>query len=262
MGLIVKLYNISYYGTYSIRYKAGTSPYPEFDDGTYSLYGTGLTDSSIILTGLTFDTQYWIKMTDEVTGRYIVKNIHTNDSKTYPCYDTLCFDVDVQCDILPSPTPTLLPTNTPTVTKTPSPTPTLSPTVTSTVTKTPTPTPTPTQSIGALTYCLWYDIEQIDTNEYAIVWTLKDNLGNITNATSNIPITFYVVNSLGVVITTYTSPGWQITTGNATDSGNILMNVGAGQYLVAQYGQSGTISDPNYCGIAYIDCDVNPTFCL
>lgn len=289
MGLNIKLYNIVSSGTYSIRYKSGDYPYPETVNSTFTLYGTGLTDSSITLTGLTFDTQYWIKMTDEVTGRYVVKNIHTNDSKSYPCYDTLCFDVDVLCDVTPPPTPS--PTSTPITTLTPTPTPTKTPTITPTitktitptptkthtvtpsatpintvtpsVTKTPTPTPTPTQSVGALTYCLWYTIEAIDENvQYAVTWTLKDNLGNTTTAISNIPITFYVVDSSGVVIATYTSPTWQILTGNSSDSGNINLNPSAGQYLVAQSGQSGTITDPNYCGIAYLDCDVNPTFCL
>ena len=62
MGLNVKLYNITNDGPYSIRYKSGPNPYPEYDDTSYTLYGTGLTSPSIILTGLSFDTQYWIKM--------------------------------------------------------------------------------------------------------------------------------------------------------------------------------------------------------
>jgi hypothetical protein len=106
MGLNVKLYNITNDGPYSIRYKSGPNPYPEHDNTSYTLYGTGLTNSSIVLTGMSFDTQYWVKMTDETTNRYIVKNIYTNDSKTYPCYDTLCFDTEVMCDISPTPTPT------------------------------------------------------------------------------------------------------------------------------------------------------------
>lgn len=289
MGLNVKLYNITNDGPYSIRYKSGANPYPETIDTTFTLYGTGFTAINLIITGLTFDTQYWFKMTDEITGRYIIKNIYTNDSKTYPCYDTLCFDVEVNCDVSPTPTPTVTPTptTTPTVTPTNTVTPTLTPTptvtptynvtptntvtptltptrtLTPTVTPTKTLTPTPTQSVGALTYCLWYSIETIDENsEYAITWTLKDNLGNTTNATSDIPITFYKVNSSGVVITTYTSPVWKIITGNSNDSGNVTLNPSAGEDLVAQSGLSGTITDPNYCGIAYIDCGVNPTYCL
>lgn len=93
MGLNVKIYNIVYDNTYSLRYKSGDYPYPENIDSTFTLYGTGLTNSSITLSGLSFDTQYWIKMTDDSSGRYIIKNIYIHDSKAYPCYDTLCFDV-------------------------------------------------------------------------------------------------------------------------------------------------------------------------
>ena len=140
MGLNVKLYNITNDGPYSIRYKSGPNPYPEHDNTSYTLYGTGLTNPSIILTGMSFDTQYWVKMTDETTNRYIVKNVYTNDSKTYPCYDTLCFDIEVVCDVSPSPTPTI----TPTITITPTFTPTRTPTRTITPTRTPTITPTRT----------------------------------------------------------------------------------------------------------------------
>jgi len=72
MGLNVKILNITYENTYSLRYKSGDYPYPENINSTFTLYGTGLTDSSITLTGLSFDTQYWVKMTDDVTGRYII----------------------------------------------------------------------------------------------------------------------------------------------------------------------------------------------
>ena len=97
MGLNVKLYDIINDGPYSIRYKTGTNPYPEYDNTTYTLYGTGLTNPSIILTGMSFDTQYWVKIIDETTNRYIVKNIYTNDSKAFPCYDTICFDTEFDC---------------------------------------------------------------------------------------------------------------------------------------------------------------------
>jgi hypothetical protein len=117
MGLNVKILNIVYETTYSLRYKSGDYPYPENIDSTFILFGTGLTNSSVTLTGLSFDTQYWIKMTDDSSGRYIIKNIYTHDSKAYPCYDTLCFDVEVDCltgSTSPTPTPTLTPTPTPT----------------------------------------------------------------------------------------------------------------------------------------------------
>ena len=78
MGLNIKILNIVYETTYSLRYKSGDHPYPENNNSTFTLYGTGLTNSSVTLTGLSFDTQYWIKMTDDSSGRYIIKNIYTH----------------------------------------------------------------------------------------------------------------------------------------------------------------------------------------
>jgi hypothetical protein len=143
MGLNVKIYNIVSDGSFSIRYKSGESPYPETIDSSFTLLNTGLTVNNITISGLSFDTQYWIKMTDETTGRYIIKNIYTHDSKAFPCYDTMCFDVQTVC-VSPSPTPSVTPSVTPTITSTPSVTPTITPTITPTNSVTPTPTPTRT----------------------------------------------------------------------------------------------------------------------
>jgi hypothetical protein len=146
MGLNVKIYNIVSDGSFSIRYKSGESPYPETIDSSFTLLNTGLTVNNITISGLSFDTQYWIKMTDETTGRYIIKNIYTHDSKAFPCYDTMCFDVQTVC-VSPSPTPSVTPSVTPSATPpppSPSVTPTITPSVTSTTTPTPTPTPTRT----------------------------------------------------------------------------------------------------------------------
>ena len=143
MGLNVKLYNIISDGSYSVRYKSGNYPYPETIDSTFTFYGSGLTDASITISGLTFDTQYWIKMTDETTGRYIIKNIYSHDSKAFSCYDTICFDVETLClSPTPTPTPSLIVSSTPTPSVTPTSTPI--PSVTPTNTLTPTLTPTPT----------------------------------------------------------------------------------------------------------------------
>lgn len=97
MSLNIRLFNIVSNGTYAIRYKEGDYPYPETIDSTFTLVGTNLIDDNLTISGLTFDTQYWIKMTDEETGRYIIKNIYTHDSKAFPCYDTICFDVETEC---------------------------------------------------------------------------------------------------------------------------------------------------------------------
>jgi hypothetical protein len=166
MGLNVRLYNITNDGTYAIRYKSGDSPYPETNDSTFTLYNTGLTATTITISGLSFDTQYWIKMTDHTTGRYIIKNIYTHDSKAFPCYDTLCFDVQTFCpepSPSPTPTPTTTPTTTPTNTPTPTRTPSVTPTPSITLTNTPTPTRTPSLTpTPSPTYKSW-SIQQCET---------------------------------------------------------------------------------------------------
>jgi hypothetical protein len=152
MGLNVRLYNIVSDGPYTLRYKTGASPYPETTDSTFTLFNTGLTSNEVTISGLSFNTQYWVKMTDQTTGRYIIKNIYTHGSNAYPCYNTMCFDVDANCtgsyiDVTPTPTPT--------VTRTPSVTPTR------TLTPTPTKTPTPTPSLSN-TFTLIYSYDKCD----------------------------------------------------------------------------------------------------
>lgn len=101
MSLTVRLYNLNNTNPYTVRYLSGsTNPYPEYDDTHFpNFVGSGLTASEINVSGLTFNTEYWFKVTDNVTGRYYVKNIFLNDSKSFSCYDTLCFDTSVQCCI-------------------------------------------------------------------------------------------------------------------------------------------------------------------
>jgi hypothetical protein len=131
MGLNVKIYNIVSNGNYTIRYKSGNNPYPVETNSTFTLLGSYTPSTTeVTISGLTFDTQYWIKMTDNTTGRYIVQNIYTHDSKAFPCYDTICFSIDVTCEEVVTPTPTPTYTQTVTPTRTPTRTPTLTPTLT------------------------------------------------------------------------------------------------------------------------------------
>jgi len=125
MGLNIKLCNIVSTNPYSVRYKSGSNPYPEDDNTSFVLFNTGLTATTITITGLSVNTQYWIKLTDDVTNRYIIKNLYSHDGKAFPCYSKLCFDVisdSVSVTPTPSPTPSVTPP-TPTHTPTPSNTP-------------------------------------------------------------------------------------------------------------------------------------------
>ena len=133
MGISIRLINISGTTSYSVAYS--TSPYGPF---TTALTGTTST-ATISGAPFEFDTQYYIKLTDLVTNRYVIENIYIHDSKAYPLYDTIDFDLSAVC-IPPTPTPTATPTNTPTQTLTASVG--LTPTATPTLTLTQTPTPT------------------------------------------------------------------------------------------------------------------------
>jgi len=138
MAISLRLTNITCPNPFTLGYS--TSPYGTFTNVSYS----GSTPTVIIAHSFEFDTQYFIKLTDSVTNRYIIENIYIHDSKAFPCYDTIDFDLSAQCVTTPTPTITPTLTVTPTETLTPTLTVTPTPTVTSTAVVQPTPTPTPT----------------------------------------------------------------------------------------------------------------------
>lgn len=161
MGLVIRLHDIVSPNQFKVYYKQATSPYPM--NSGYSLYGTfaeGITTVNISGITINFNSNYWFKIEDQVTGRYIIENIETNDPIAYMdccpqpiglgavCYHS-CYPPTINSlycgDVLPTPTPT--PTSTPTPTPTPTGAPTLTPTPTPTLTgPTATPTPTPTST--------------------------------------------------------------------------------------------------------------------
>ena len=166
MGLVIRLHDIVSPNQFKVYYKQATSPYPM--NSGYSLYGTfaaGLTTVNISGITINFNSNYWFKIEDQVTGRYIIENIETNDPIAYMdccpqpiglgavCYHS-CYPPTINSlycgDVLPTPTPT--PTSTPTPTPTGDPTLTPTPTPTATPTATPTPTPTSNTEIDPTKY--------------------------------------------------------------------------------------------------------------
>lgn len=131
MSLYIRLYNIVSPNNFSVYYKSSENLGNVNSDftfyGSYSGTTTGLTISD---SELTLNTKYWIKIIDDVTGKYIIENIYTHESCFYDCFD-----------VTPTPTNTSTPTQTPTQTPTNTSTPTQTPT--NTPTNTPTPTITP-----------------------------------------------------------------------------------------------------------------------
>ena len=175
MGLVVRLYDIVSPNKFNLS--IGTSPYGYFkkiegpevngawpssnvrdymsnpicmtnDDPTVPPPGSGTTCENVV-SELEFDTEYWIKLEDNVNnidvhendlrGRYVIHNIYIHDSKAFDCYDRIEFGVDLEV-ICPTPTPN--PTSTPP--PTPQPTQNATPLPSATPFTTPRPTPTPT----------------------------------------------------------------------------------------------------------------------
>jgi hypothetical protein len=146
--LKIRINGITSANPVTFQVKTGGTPVPMTGNTWTNIdKGPDPLGNDYILTGMNFEfnTLYWIKMIDSVTGRFIIQDIYTNDSNTFTCYDTINFGVvyDVQC-ITPSPTPTPTQTPTPTIPNAPTNPPTA--TATSTPTATPTPTPTPTNN--------------------------------------------------------------------------------------------------------------------
>jgi hypothetical protein len=175
MGLVVRLYDIVSPNKFNLS--IGTSPYGYFkkiegpevngawpssnvrdymsnpicmtnDDPTVPPPGSGTTCENVV-SELEFDTEYWIKLEDNVNdidvhendlrGRYVIHNIYIHDSKAFDCYDRIEFGVDLEV-ICPTPTPN--PTSTPPPTPQPTQNATPLPSATPLTTSTPTPTPT------------------------------------------------------------------------------------------------------------------------
>ena len=88
MGLNIRLYNINMVNDFTVAYRKDTSV------GTYTPYGgiqPAATTTVSIDDNLEFDTRYFVKITDTVTGLYSIGSIYTHDSKYFECYDQVNF---------------------------------------------------------------------------------------------------------------------------------------------------------------------------
>lgn len=162
--LFVRIHGFEVENDFEVYYSTGITPGSGFTqyNGTYASSTTEIT-----LTGLSYDTQYWVKIVDTVNGSYIIENIRTHGIAHF--LDECSASGVTPTPTPPTPTPTITPTitgatPTPTPTVTPTfayvapdpdtPTPTMTPTVSQTVTPTYTPTPTQTPTPLTLTkYC-------------------------------------------------------------------------------------------------------------
>jgi hypothetical protein len=183
MGLVIRLHDIVSPNQFKVYYKQATSPYPM--NSGYSLYGTFAAGTSTVnISGVTinFNSNYWFKIEDQTTGRYIIENIETNDPIAYmdccpqpvglgavcyhSCYPPTINSITCVGLVAPTATPTPTPTPTPTATAIP-PTATPTPTPTATAipsTATPTPTPTATPLFSSFTI-------YVDTSNNGLGWS-------------------------------------------------------------------------------------------
>ena len=92
MGLNIRLHNINLKNNFKLSYRIGNTSgdintintgYSSYTDGATISGNTvypssdvrNYTTSPIIFTGATFNTQYWFKFLDTVTGLYTIENI-------------------------------------------------------------------------------------------------------------------------------------------------------------------------------------------
>lgn len=132
MGLTIRLYGIVSPHDFTVAIKSGSTPYP-LSSGYVNyggIYSGGTTQIEITGSTFSFNTQYWVKITDVVTKRYIIENIFVNNQVAYvDCMcdapvilSADCYIDELDCDLVlvaqanvqpPSPTPTPTPTPTP-----------------------------------------------------------------------------------------------------------------------------------------------------
>jgi len=145
-GVVLRLYGIVSPHNFRVSIKQGGTAYP-LTSGYVNyngIYSGGTTQIEITGRTFNFNTQYWVKLTDVVTGRYIIENVYINDKIAWAdcnCTAPLilsvnCYLDDLDCGlalsavfvsgppITPSPTPSHTPTPTPTHGASPTPTPT------------------------------------------------------------------------------------------------------------------------------------------
>lgn len=201
MGVIVQIKDIQIDNDFKVSYSTGRTPgsvseYSDINWGQQYLGGTTFPSSTTILNidletiydGDPYDTQFWFKLLDTVTGNFIIENIYVH---TESFYTNLCAlptptptpTVTVNCDfsggsasVVESPISTNTPTPTPTSTSTPTLTTTQgstsTPTPTQTLTNTPTNTPTNTNTPTSTTvtaFCQYVFVENgVDTTGYGL----------------------------------------------------------------------------------------------
>ena len=118
MGIVIRIYDIASPNDFTVSIKRGDTAYPldsgfnpcggTYSGGTEQISISGYTVSpGTKYTSLQFDTQYWLKLVDTVTDRYIIENIKINNQIAYAdcdCSPPLivsveCYLDELNCDL-------------------------------------------------------------------------------------------------------------------------------------------------------------------
>lgn len=101
MGLVIRLHGINCENDFTLSHCKGDNPMKILFnnyEGIIGVYDSNVTEINVTNTVFEYDTQYWFKIRDNVTQKWVIKNIFTNKSSNF--HDCII------CDINPNPTPT------------------------------------------------------------------------------------------------------------------------------------------------------------
>jgi len=110
MGLVIRIYDIASPNDFTVSIKKGDTAYP-LDSGYYPCGSYSGGTDLITISGYTippgtkytilqFDTQYWLKLVDTDTNRYIIENIKINHQAAYAdCNCTPPIITSLECDV-------------------------------------------------------------------------------------------------------------------------------------------------------------------
>lgn len=92
MAVDIRLYNINSIHEFKVEYTLSgyTNPYTLVGN-----YSSGTT--TITISGVNYNSIYFVKMTDNVTGQYIIQPISTTDPECYSCFTGLslsCYEIN------------------------------------------------------------------------------------------------------------------------------------------------------------------------
>lgn len=94
MAVDIRLYNINSDNEFKVEYALSGYTNPFTLVGTYP---SGTT--TVTISGVSYNTDYFVKITDNITGQYIIQTISTTDETCYSCisgFTYYCYKIDTE----------------------------------------------------------------------------------------------------------------------------------------------------------------------